>query len=276
MNLIDIWTYHPHALAELIYDGLERDDYSLLRGIQCFSAATEWAPLQGMESLVNSLFEKSLRMGIEANEYRARLQKDGARYRKLGVYDAMDRRVQRLEAMHVPYVELQQLCYDLNRNRFLKNLEYLEKRKFVNTDFSGDWNSATVWLPKDLWGDALQNAVVQTSEQNVYSSALGTLIAYSAQNKTIRPLKAVVVALNRYPDGMMTTDNLKQAYIEQRLNQRKLINFKKRDSKKDESIRAIYHDDGRTLQFSREMVRANDLWMTRAEILLRQRLSQRF
>lgn len=52
-------------------------------------------------------------------------------------------------------------------------------------------------------------------------------------------------------------------------------NFRKRDSQKTKEIKAITNDDGRTLEFKREMVQANERWLNRTHTMARNMARQR-
>jgi len=267
----DIWTYHPYALGELILDALEKRDFEFLRGIQCFSEATRWTGLEGMVSIINALFEKSVEMKREAEDLRDRLTKDEAHYMYLGTYDSMKKRLERLEKMQIPFVEIKSICRDLSPRKFLENIEMLEYFGFVETNKSGGWEGSLIWLPPRYWDGIIDDAINRGSEDSIYSAALGTMIAHASRRKTIKTIKPIVNALNESNDGEITESEVKEKYIEQQLGVRKWFNFKRRDSQKNDQIKAIVYDDGRKIIFSREMVLANKRWLTRTNNLLRRR-----
>ncbi len=267
----DIWTYHPDALGELILNALERRDFGLLRGLQCFSEATRWTVTEGMESIINTLFEKSIEMKREAEDLRSRLTADEAHYMYIGTYEKMKRRLERLEKMQIPFIEVKSVCRGLSPRQFLEHIEMLEESGFIETNRSGGWERSLVWLPRRYWDGIIDDAISRGSEDSIYGSALGTMIAHASRGKTVRTLKPIVNVLNKSKDGETTENEATEEYIKQQLGVRKWYNFKKRDSMKNEQIKAIVYADGRKIIFSREMVLANRQWLTMTHELLRRR-----
>jgi hypothetical protein len=273
----DFWTYHPNGLKELILDALETRNFEILRGIQCFSEASRWSTLEGMESIINTVVEKSVEMRIEADKLQRDLAEREEYYWRMGVYDAMQRRMEKLKEMKIPFRALKDCCLELRIRAFLRNVQYLEEKGFIETNRTrgGDdmdaWEASTIWLPRRLWDGILDDAIVRGSESSVYTSALGTMIAHAAQGKTISTLKAIVNALNRSKNGEMTHEELADEYAKKGLSARKMYNFSKRDAQKTGEIKAIASDDGRRVIFSREMLLVNRLWRERTNELLRRR-----
>lgn len=268
---MDEWDFCPEALAGLLLEALESNDFEFLRGIQCFSEATVWTHLQGMESIVNALFDKSEEIKRQAENLRAKLKAEENKYRSLGTYKSTERRIQQLEAMHIPFAEIKSLCSDISPGKFLENIGFLEQKGFIATNRRGSWETATMWLPRIYWDGLVEGAVQRGGEKDIYSSALGKMIAFSTLGGTIRTLKVVMSALDWTTNGEVPSGAFAQMYSDSGLGQRKMINFKKRDSKKEKSIRAIESDDGRLLRFNIEIVRTNKRWLQRARELVRQR-----
>lgn len=259
----DFWEYHPQALSDLILEALEKEDRELLRGLQCFSEATEWAGIQGMEKIVNTLFEKSLEKRKEAEEYKNRLVVNGNHYEEIGVYEALERRVNNLMKMEIPFLELKQAC-QLTKNQFLENLNMLEKNGFIETNRTRYWDSSVMWLPKRYWEWVVEDVFRSGKSADIFISSLSKMIAYASKNKTIKTLQVIVNVLNKHKDGEITLTEFGEAYAEKRLPYGAMANFIERDSKKAEDIRAITSRDENKLFFNREMLRANEMWRERA------------
>lgn len=268
---VDHWNEHPFALADLLIEALESNNMEILRGIQCFSAATRWTHLQGMESIINTIFEKTTESKKEAKQYLEKLTNDEAHYRQLGVYDVMKQRMEALNEGKIPFPELKSVCQYLSLDKFFENLDMLEAKGFIKTDRSGSWDEASVWLPERLWGTIVEDAITRGQEDTIYSSALGTMIANATQKKTIRTIKAIVNILNRYENDPVPSQDFFQEYRVLGVDVRKAYNFKKRDSSKNIQIRALINDDGRFLQFNREMVLVNKRWREITNTRLRRR-----
>lgn len=271
----DIWTCHNEALKEIIQESLEKRDFQTLRGIQCFSEATRWAHLVGMETIINVLFYKSMEMKKEAEKLDKRIEKNKEHYETLGTDDSMRRRLSKLKKMKIPFIEVKNACRELTRSVFLDNLSYLEGNGFIITDRKGDWESSTIWLPERLWNGLIEDAHVNGQESSVYSSALGTMIAHCTQDRPVSTLIALVNALNQYSKGEISHEALKNEYFSKGISEKVMINFLEHDSAKAEGIKAIIFDDGQLLRFSREILLANEMVRQRAlSLALKRKLSR--
>jgi len=258
----DLWDEYSEALAETILEALETNDYEILRGIQRFSSCTIWAKLQGMEGLVNTLFEKTIEAKEEAKNLEDRLTNEEVHYRTIGVYEKMEERKERKEKGKIPIQEIKTIFSDTSRGAFLKNINMLEEKGFIETNSKG-WNNCDVWLPERYWGDIIEEAVERGKEESVYSAALGKMIAFSSMKSPTKTMKAIVIALNKHGIDMKR-EELKEIYLQEGLGERKMINFLKRDQSKEEEIRAIENLGERELQFKRELERANERCLKRA------------
>ena len=265
------WDEHPTALIDLILEALESGNQELLRGIQCFSAATRWTHLQGMESLLNAIFEKSVECKKEAMKIEKRLINEEARLMGLGLYDDMKARMEALNEGKISFEEIRTVCQRLSMEKFFENIDMLESSGFIETDRSGRWEGATVWLHKRIWSTVIDDALTRGHEDSIYCSALGKMIAHATQEKTIKTVKAIVNILNRYKEDLVPSEAFFNEYNALGIDIGKAYNFKKRDSTKNVQIRAIVSDDGRHLQFNREMILANRRWREITNVRLRSR-----
>ncbi len=261
----DLFDDYCKSLTNVILDALEGNDYELLRGIQCFSATTVWTNLQGMESLINTLFHKTIEMKKEAEEYRARLSANEVHYRTMGTYEVQEKRMKRHEQGKIPFQELKTSFNKMTRRKFYNNLNMLEKNGFIRADKNG-WNNSLVWLPDRYWGGIIEEAINRGEEESIYSSSLGKMIAFASLNKPTGSLKAIIITLKKHGEKV-TREKLKEAYLNEGIGERKMENFIKRDSQKRDDIRAIKYNDGRELHFNRELIRANERILDRARQL---------
>ncbi|MFW6173802.1 MAG: hypothetical protein ACOC5T_08660 [Elusimicrobiota bacterium] len=259
----DTWDEYSEALSETILEALETNDYEMLRGIQRFSSCTVWTHLQGMESIINTLFEKTIDLKKESKDLKDRLIDDEVHYRELGVYKTMKERQERLEKGKIPIQDLKTVFNDMSRNTFIGNLRMLKDKGFIELDSKKGWNNSSVWLPKRYWEDILEEAVDRGMEESVYSSALGKMIAFCSMDSPTKTMKAIVIALAKEGTNI-TKENLKEIYLQEGLGERKMINFIKRDQSKEEDIRAVETLGERELQFHIELKRANERCLDRA------------
>lgn len=266
----DMWVEHPPALADLIREALEGNDFGFLRGIQCFSEATRWTRLEGMESIINTLFETSIKMKQDGVNQRRYLGEMESFLREHGLYEKVEERADILESMYIPFPELKSKCQDLSQRQFLLNIQRLEDYGFIETDRSGGWLDSMVWLPPRYWNGIIEDTLRRGHEDSIYTSALGTMIAHACQNKTVATLKVIVLALNKHGEEIDRKD-FEEEYISHGVSVRKMINFMKRDSQKNEQIKAIPRADERVLRFNREMVRTNERWLNRTRERTRRR-----
>jgi len=270
----DIWTYHPLALNELILNALETADFDLLRGIQAFSEVTRWTHIAGMESIINTLFEKTMEMHRQAQDLQTRLTENEAHYRELGAYDSMAKRLEKLSEKKIPFFEMKNICADLSAHAFLENINFLEEHGFIETDRKGDWDVASMWLPRRYWGELIWESIPIGKESSIFTSALATMIAHASQKETLSIIKATVNALNSHSDGNIAREEFEQYFRMKGISIRKLYNFIERDAYKADDIKAFSSDDGRVLTFSRGILLANQRWIERAQqIALTRRMS---
>ncbi len=269
---VTFWHEHPAALAELILDALEGNDFELLRGIQCFSEATRWTHLQGLEGFVNTIFMKTIGGLKEAKEFEKNLVDNELHYIQLGTYDTMRKRLDRMKEGKIQFSELKMTCIDLSQSRFMANLNMLESSGFIETDRKqGEWDMCQVWLPKRHWDGIIEDSLTKGQEESVYSSALATMIAHASQNKTVKTLKVIYTTLRTHGNDPVSIQYLRNKYNEFGIPVRKLNNFIKRDSQKIDQIKAITNFDGKELLFNREMIRFNTLWEERTRDRFRRR-----
>ncbi|MFW5902780.1 MAG: hypothetical protein ACOCTT_02755 [archaeon] len=259
----DLWDEYSEALADTILEALETNDYEILRGIQRFSSCTIWTKLQGMEGLVNTLFEKTIEEKKEAKDLEDRLINDEVHYRNIGVYESMEERKDKKEEGKIPIQDLKSIFSGTNRRVFLQNIKKLEDKGFIETNSQSGWHNCHVWLPDKYWGDIIEESIQRGKEESVYSSALGKMIAFSSMDSPTKTMKAIVIALNKHGINIERED-LKKIYLQEGLGEKKMINFLKRDQSKEEEIRAIENLGERELQFKRELERANERCLQRA------------
>ena len=225
-----------------------------------------------MESIINTLFETSIKMkqdGIRQREY---LRERESFLRENGLYEKVEERANILENMHIPFPEIKSECLDLSQRRFLLNIQRLEDHGFIETDRTGGWLDSTVWLAPRYWNGIMEDTLRRGHEDSIYTSALGTMIAHACQNKTVETLKVIVIALNKHGEEIDRRD-FEEEYDSHGVGVRKMFNFIKRDSQKNEQVKAIPRADERVLRFNREMVRTNERWLARTrERVQRRRL----
>lgn len=268
----DLFDEVPAALADVIKEALETNDFELLRGIQCYSKATKWTHLQGMESMINILFRKTYNMKKKSSEKKEILLSNETDYRRMGIYDVWKEDVDRLKEGKLSFEELKNSCKDLkSRKKFLDNINKLEEYGFIDTDRTSRWDGSYIWLPDRYWEGIIDDAIYRGKDNSVYSSELGKMIAFACRENPVSTLKVIVRAINLADGQKIPEGQLKEKYLESGLSERKFINFRDRDASKNEDIRAIVDDDGEILTFNREMVRVNNRWLERA----RERFNER-
>lgn len=271
----EIWEEHPKALNELILESLEKEDYSFLRGIQAFSEATRYAKLQGMETLMDTIFEEAVKARKEAKDMEYKLQENPDEHKDVSL--AMSKRIKHLKNGEIPYSRIKSACSSMNHSSFLEYLEYLERNGYIEKNDSSDWVNATIRLPNRYWDGIIEDRMKKGQEDSVYSSALATMIAHTSyitkrgNRKTIKTLKVLSLILNKYDEGEISKKKLKEEYNNMGLSTRKLNAFLKRDQGKDDQISAIETDNEEKVVFNREMVRANNRWLDRTRKRVQER-----
>lgn len=204
-------------------------------------------------------------MKKEAEDLEQRLQ-DEPSY----IQDVNLERKKRLDDQKIEYYDLKQSCRSLEN--FAEQIRKLEEHGFVEVE-GDNIDEALVYLPERYWEGVIQDALDKGGvEDSVYSSALGTMIAFSLKDRTILTLKILCMVLNKNSeDGEVSVEEFERMYASRGKESRKATLFRRRDGTKDEEIRAIVSDDGEILQFNREMVRANERWRDRTNERVMQR-----
>lgn len=259
--MVDIRDGLIETILSIITEAMDREDFDLLRGIQAFDVSV-WAGTQGMENILSVIFEFSMKIRKEAQKLRERLTNDEEHYRRLGAYDAMMKRLQKLEMGEIALWRIRQACMGL-RNvteqiRALNNDGLVELRG-TNID------NATVSLTP-RWDGIIDNLSTKGIESEIFISALGKMIAIGIHKKGIGSLIPHLLCMIRAQetDGEISYLELEQRYAQEGFKYYQMAAIFKRDNKKDESIRLIgFHNEDR-VQYTEHAMRAHRLWLERA------------
>lgn len=268
----DIWDAYGETLLELIKDAMRNNDFDLIRGIQSFDVSV-WTGLQGVENIISTLLSLTVDMSVnarrEAAELRRRLRENEERYRILGTYDAIMRRIERLEGRWIYMPILRASCRGLKN--LLRNLIILRDHEFIEID-GEDFETANVRLSPSLWSRIIEEVSSRGYETHVFGSAIGKMIALGIEGRGFRQLKPIFLALQaaEQNNGEVSTEELRRKYQVVNLPYRHLANMIKRDNKKHADIRLLAYYDDRRAVFMPHTIRAYREWRTRALSIIRE------
>ncbi len=273
MALPDMKEGLEETLLELIRDAMRNHDVELLLGVQSLAGFTVWTGFQGVEVLINVLFERSLKMYADALELEAQIAEHDGELREMGLYDKRMQDLAMLQARRLPLVEVSQAMGGIRKMDDASRV--LTEQGFI--DLQGrDVHDMTIALT-DLWDGTIEETHRRGTIRDTFPSELGTMIALgiAAKYRGLRvpqgytTLMPIIFALTTHPTGEMTFDELSEEYVVRHLEFKKLANSIVRDARKVEELRMLAFNDGRVIRFGRNTIRAVDLWVGRAQDYLR-------
>jgi hypothetical protein len=267
----DIWNAYGETLLDLIKDAMRNNDFDLVRGIQSFDVSV-WTGLHGVEEIISTLLALTIYMmgGMkkEAEELRRKLRENEDHYKKLGTYDALKKRLERLEGRWIYLPTLKASCRGLKN--LLRQLIILRDMGFIEIEGT-DFEHANIRL-SPLWDRVIEEIANRGYETHVFGSAIGRMIALGIEGKGFRQLKPIFMALNTAEknNNEISMDELRKKYQLANLPYRHLAGMIKRDNKKHADIRLFaYYNDKRAV-FMPHAIRAYVMWRERANMRVRE------
>lgn len=270
----------PEVLLEIIIDSLENEDAETLRGIECFSAVTEWPELRGYAIIISTIFNYTLEneRNIENLEESINKLIEEDPYRNGETIETLERSKNKKQEGWIREEEIIKASKGSTRSAVVKRIGTLEKHGFIEgREMDGEnWIRFT-----DMWKEYIKDLKSRGEEKDMYVYSMGIMIGhavvgetrYGDKKKSLATLRVVMHALNvTDADGKIKDYEVANLYTEHRVAPAAWTTFKEKDGEKVKEIRAITSRSDGYIYFNREMLRVNELMNTRINELLMSRV----
>lgn len=261
----DIFDDYQVTLIEMITDALKEGNIEKLEGIQCFESAVDYTGIQGMESLINALIVETKQGYHEAKEIRKELATNWNECYARGETDRKQKEIDYLEKGYISIATIDNACNGLRR--YLPMLDWLQSKGLIGGFAEYGGALTHLFLPKDLWGKILDKIMIEGSENEIFGSAMGKMLALAHSNRGFRSIVPLILGCNKANSkGEISSDVfLEECCTAISRPHRFYANMMERDNKKNKNIKAIIFSGDGVLLLNPNAVHVVKEWRRLAE-----------